>query len=310
MLRECNVEQLNYDLKIIDFMRWDLVALTISGLILCTCFFIMILKGFNLGLDFTGGTVIELTSKQAPDLNIVRDAVKKAGYPNPVIQKLGNNHDLIIRIGPIQELSNKIVNVVKGAIKGDVVIKSIESIGPSVDTEMAPTSILALLVALICILFYLGLRFEWRLALGTIIALVHDVIITLGLLSLLSIEIDLNILASLMSVIGYSLNDSVVISDRIRENFRNINHGTPYEIINVSITQTLKRTIVTSATAIAAVLILYIFGGTMLKNFSLTMLIGISVGTISSIYVASVIALKLGINSEHIVLPKIKQEEN
>ena len=166
----------------------------------------------------------------------------------------------------------------------------------------------ALLVALISILVYVGFRFEWRLAAGVVIALAHDVVITMGILSLFHIEIDLTIVASLMSVIGYSLNDSIVVSDRIRENFRKIRRGTPYEIFNVSLTQTLHRTLITSGTTLMVILMLFLFGGPILEGFSLTMLIGVSIGTASSIYVASALALKLGMKREHLIQQKVEKE--
>ena len=170
------------------------------------------------------------------------------------------------------------------------------------------TGAMALLVALISILVYVGFRFEWRLAAGVVIALAHDVVITMGVLSLFHIEIDLTIVASLMSVIGYSLNDSIVVSDRIRENFRKIRRGTPYEIFNVSLTQTLHRTLITSGTTLMVILMLYLFGGPVLEGFSLTMLIGVTIGTASSIYVASALALKLGMKREHLLQQKVEKE--
>lgn len=207
-----------------------------------------------------------------------------------------------------QELGKTVINVINKNIDESAVVKRIEFVGPSVGAELAQTRAMALIAALICILIYVAMRFEWRLALGAVIALAHDVIITLGVLSLFHIEIDLTIVASLMSVIGYSLNDSIVVSDRIRENFRKIRRGTSYEIMNVSLTQTLSRTIMTSATTLLVVLMLYIFGGAMLKGFSLVMLIGVSIGTISSIYVASALALKLGMKREHLIVQKVEKE--
>ncbi len=207
-----------------------------------------------------------------------------------------------------QELGKTVINVINKNIDESAVVKRIEFVGPSVGAELAQTGAMALIAALICILIYVAMRFEWRLALGAVIALAHDVIITLGVLSLFHIEIDLTIVASLMSVIGYSLNDSIVVSDRIRENFRKIRRGTSYEIMNVSLTQTLSRTIMTSATTLLVVLMLYIFGGAMLKGFSLVMLIGVSIGTISSIYVASALALKLGMKREHLIVQKVEKE--
>ncbi|MDI7507136.1 protein translocase subunit SecF, partial [Cronobacter dublinensis] len=200
------------------------------------------------------------------------------------------------------------LNVINEATGQNAAVKRIEFVGPSVGADLAQAGAMALLVALISILVYVGFRFEWRLAAGVVIALAHDVIITMGILSLFQIEIDLTIIASLMSVIGYSLNDSIVVSDRIRENFRKIRRGTPYEIFNVSLTQTLQRTLITSGTTLVVILMLYLFGGAMLKGFSLTMLIGVSIGTASSIYVASALALKLGMKREHLLQQKVEKE--
>ncbi len=207
-----------------------------------------------------------------------------------------------------QEWSSRIITIINESIDKNATVKRIEFVGPSVGTELAQAGGMALLVALLCILVYVGMRFEWRLALGAVIALIHDVVITLGILSLLRVEVDLTIVASLMSVIGYSLNDSIVVSDRIRENFRKIQHGTTRDIMNVSLTQTLSRTLMTSATTLVVVLMLYIFGGAMLRGFSLTMLIGVAIGTLSSIYVASALALKLGIKREHMLQQLVEKE--
>lgn len=313
MAQDYTVEQLNYGRKVYDFMRWDNLAFFISGLLLVASLAVMFTKGFNWGLDFTGGTVIEVTVEKAPDMTELRGALEKSGFHDPVVQNFGSSHDIMIRMATLvdsdsQAISDKILNVVKQVAQSDAAVKRIEFVGPSVGAELAQAGGMALLVALICILIYVGFRFEWRLALGTVIALAHDVVITMGVLSLLHIEIDLTIVASLMSVIGYSLNDSIVVSDRIRENFRKIRRGTPYEIMNVSLTQTLSRTIMTSATTLMVVLMLYIFGGAMLKGFSLSMLIGVSIGTVSSIYVASALALKLGLKREDMIQQKVEKE--
>jgi preprotein translocase subunit SecF len=243
----------------------------------------------------------------------MRDTLEKAGFQDPIIQNFGSSRDVMVRMPPAtgtagQELGNKVIGVINDSVDKNATVKRIEFVGPSVGSELAQTGGMALLVALICILIYVGFRFEWRLALGAVIALAHDVIITLGVLSLFHIEIDLTIVASLMSVIGYSLNDSIVVSDRIRENFRKIRRGTPYEIMNVSLTQTLSRTLMTSGTTLMVVLMLYIFGGAMLQGFSLAMLIGVSIGTVSSIYVASALALKLGMKREHMLQQKVEKE--
>ncbi|BBU86103.1 hypothetical protein EIMP300_75030 [Escherichia coli] len=206
-------------------------------------------------------------------------------------------------------LGSQVLKVINESTNQNAAVKRIEFVGPSVGADLAQTGAMALMAALLSILVYVGFRFEWRLAAGVVIALAHDVIITLGILSLFHIEIDLTIVASLMSVIGYSLNDSIVVSDRIRENFRKIRRGTPYEIFNVSLTQTLHRTLITSGTTLMVILMLYLFGGrTVLEGFSLTMLIGVSIGTASSIYVASALALKLGMKREHMLQQKVEKE--
>ncbi|EBR0130362.1 protein translocase subunit SecF [Morganella morganii] len=313
MAQDYTVEQLNHGRRVYDFMRWDNVAFTISALLLIASVAIIGVKGFNWGLDFTGGTVIEVNFSQPTDLDKIRDTVSDAGFKDPLIQNFGSSRDIMVRLPPAegtagQELGKTVINVINKNIDESAVVKRIEFVGPSVGAELAQTGAMALIAALICILIYVAMRFEWRLALGAVIALAHDVIITLGVLSLFHIEIDLTIVASLMSVIGYSLNDSIVVSDRIRENFRKIRRGTSYEIMNVSLTQTLSRTIMTSATTLLVVLMLYIFGGAMLKGFSLVMLIGVSIGTISSIYVASALALKLGMKREHLIVQKVEKE--
>ena len=313
MAQDYTVEQLNHGRRVYDFMRWDNVAFTISALLLIASVAIIGVKGFNWGLDFTGGTVIEVNFSQPADLDKIRDTVSDAGFKDPLIQNFGSSRDIMVRLPPAegtagQELGKTVINVINKNIDESAVVKRIEFVGPSVGAELAQTGAMALIAALICILIYVAMRFEWRLALGAVIALAHDVIITLGILSLFHIEIDLTIVASLMSVIGYSLNDSIVVSDRIRENFRKIRRGTPYEIFNVSLTQTLHRTLITSGTTLMVILMLYLFGGPVLEGFSLTMLIGVSIGTASSIYVASALALKLGMKREHMLQQKVEKE--
>ncbi|HKN03479.1 MAG TPA: protein translocase subunit SecF [Buttiauxella sp.] len=314
MAQEYTVEQLNYGRKVHDFMRWDFWAFGISGLLLILSIAIIGVKGFNWGLDFTGGTVIEISLEKPADLDLLRGALEKAGFQDPLIQNFGSSRDIMVRMPPAhgetggQVLGSKVLNVINEATSQNAGVKRIEFVGPSVGADLAQNGALALLAALISILIYVGFRFEWRLAAGVVIALMHDVVITLGVLSLFHIEIDLTIVASLMSVIGYSLNDSIVVSDRIRENFRKIRRGTPYEIFNVSLTQTLHRTLITSGTTLVVILMLYLFGGAMLKGFSLTMLIGVSIGTVSSIYVASALALKLGMKREHMLQQKVEKE--
>ncbi len=314
MAQEYNIEQLNHGRKVVDFMRWDTLAFIISGLLIVASIAMVSVRGFNWGLDFTGGTVIEIALEKPAELDTLRDGLEKAGYADPIVQNFGSSRDVMVRMPPAegatggQALGSKVVSVINEATHQNAAVKRIEFVGPSVGADLAQNGAMALLVALISILVYVGFRFEWRLAAGVVIALAHDVIITMGVLSLFQIEVDLTIVASLMSVIGYSLNDSIVVSDRIRENFRKIRRGTPYEIFNVSLTQTLHRTLITSGTTLVVILMLYLFGGAMLQGFSLTMLIGVSIGIASSIYVASALALKLGMKREHLLQQKVEKE--
>ncbi|WP_082800161.1 protein translocase subunit SecF [Candidatus Doolittlea endobia] len=294
-------------------MRWDYVAFSLSAVLLIVSIAIMALKGFNWGLDFTGGMLIELKLEQPTGLEQLRDALKKVGMTDPLVQNFGSSRDVMVRISPMQEslsqeLGNKVLDIINQATGQNAAVKRIEFVGPSVGIDLAQDGSMALLIALICILIYVSFRFEWRMAVGAVLALAHNVIITLGFLSLLYIQVDLTIISSLMSVIGYSLNDSIVVSDRIRENFHKICRGSTYDIFNVSLTQTLNRTIMTSATVLMVALILFIFGGTILHGFSITLFIGVFIGTISSIYVASALTLRLGIKREHLLRQVEKQE--
>ncbi|WGL97784.1 protein translocase subunit SecF [Arsenophonus sp. aPb] len=313
MAQDYTVEQLNHGRKVIDFMRWDYLAFAISIALFILSITVISLKGFNWGLDFTGGTVIEINLSQPADLDKIRASLANNGYREPLIQNFGSSRDIMIRLPPTEgvagkEIGKSIISVINKNVDEQATVKRIEFVGPSVGSELAQTGAMALLAALICILIYVGFRFEWRLAAGAVISLAHDVVITLGIVSLFQIEVDMTIVASLMSVIGYSLNDSIVVSDRIRENFRKIRRGTSYEIVNVSLTQTLSRTLITSGTSLLVVLMLYLFGGSILKGFSLVMLIGVTIGTVSSIYVASALALKMGMKREHLIPPKVEKE--
>lgn len=263
MAQDYTVEQLNHGRKVIDFMRWDYLAFGISIALFILSITVISLKGFNWGLDFTGGTVIEINLSQPADLDKIRASLANNGYREPLIQNFGSSRDIMIRLPPTegvagQEIGKSIISVINKDVDEQATIKRIEFVGPSVGSELAQTGAMALLAALICILIYVGFRFEWRLAAGAVISLAHDVVITLGIVSLFQIEVDMTIVASLMSVIGYSLNDSIVVSDRIRENFRKIRRGTSYEIVNVSLTQTLSRTLITSGTSLLVVLMLYL----------------------------------------------------
>ncbi|MBC9129710.1 protein translocase subunit SecF [Frischella sp. Ac48] len=325
-----NVESLNHGRRVIDFLRFGFIAFAISMLLVVGSIVVVLVKGFNLGQDFSGGTTIEITLSKRVDLDDIRASLKQAGYGEPIVQNYGSSQDIIIRLPLIKEdnttdidsnlteeqkiqkinsaLGAKIADLMHKNIDNNAEIKRVAFVGPSVGSELAQDGILAILAALVSILIYIALRFEWRFGTGAVVALAHDVIITAGYLSLFERELDLTIIAAMLSIIGYSLNDTIVVFDRIRENFRKIRRASPYDIINISLTQTLSRTLMTSGTTLAVVIILYFFGGSMLRGFSETLGIGIVLGTISSIYVAAYMSLKMGIKREHFIQQKVEVE--
>ncbi len=312
MAEEYSVEQLNHGRRVFDFMRVGKLGLVIAILLVVASFVVIGIRGFNWGLDFTGGTVMELQFSQSIDLNEVRESLVKANFQDAIVQNFGSSRDIMIRLPPSNmksdELSRSIMAALKESSGQDVNLIRIEFVGPSVGADLAQSGLMAIIVCLLSILVYIGFRFEWRLALGTVLGLAHDVIITLGIISLIQREVDLTMIAAMLSIIGYSLNDSIVVFDRMRENFRKIRRGTPYEIMNISLTQTLSRTLMTSGTTLAVVLCLYFFGGALIHGFAEALSIGIVLGTLSSIWVSAYIALLLGVKREHLLVQKIEKE--
>lgn len=315
-----DIREMNHGRRVLDFLKFGFVAFVISMLLVVASFVIIFVKGFNLGQDFTGGTTVEITVTKDVNLDDLRNSLRNAGYHEPIVQYYGSSKDIIIRLPSAKQedgdtssvidnaLGTKISNLIHKEIDEDAQIKRIEFVGPTVGAELAQDGILAICAALVCILIYIAFRFEWRFGTGAVVALAHDVVITAGYLSLFERELDLTIIAAMLSIIGYSLNDTIVVFDRIRENFRKIRRASPYDVINISLTQTLHRTLMTSGTTLAVVVILYIFGGSMLKGFSETLGVGIVLGTISSIYVAAYMSLKLGVKREHFMPPKVEAE--
>ena len=295
----------------IDFMGKSRLALRGSLVVLAVCLLSLLLRGMNFGLDFTGGTVIEAGYPQPVDIPQVRALLAEAGFEKAQAQHFGTSSEVLIRIAPREglnsaDISSQILAALKQA-DPEVAMRRVEFVGPQVGDELVEDGGLAMLYALIGILIYVTLRFEWRLAVGTIAATIHDVLLVIGLFSLFQWEFDLTVLAAVLAVIGYSVNDTVVVLDRIRENFRRMRKGTTVLIMNTSINQTLSRTLMTSLTTLLAVVVLFLFGGPVISNFSLALIIGVIVGTYSSIYIASFTALLLGISREDL-LPKAKQE--
>ena len=267
----------------------------------------------NFGLDFTGGVKVEVGFEQAADLTKVRAVLDSNGYDDAIVQLFGTSRDVVIRLAQRPDvkaelLGNNIVDALKDGMGVSVDMRRIEFVGASVGEELTEQGGLAMLTALICILVYVAFRFEWRFALGSVFALFHDVLLTLGLFSVLGLEFDLTVLAAVLAVIGYSLNDTIVVSDRIRENFRKVREGGPEEIINISLTQTLSRTFITSITTLLVLLALFFKGGALIHGFATALLFGVFIGTYSSIYVASSIALALGISKEDLIPEVIEKE--
>ncbi|MBM7038107.1 protein translocase subunit SecF [Vibrio ulleungensis] len=297
----------------IDFMRWSKGAFVLSVVVIGAALFSLSTNWLNWGLDFTGGTLIEVGFEQPADLEQIRSSLEAKGFGDATVQNFGSSRDVMVRLRPRDDvqgevLGNQILDAIKEGTGESVEMRRIEFVGPNVGDELAEAGGMAIIVSLICILLYVSMRFEWRLAAGAVMALAHDIIITIGVFSFLQIEVDLTIIAALLTVVGYSLNDTIVVFDRIRENFRKMRKGEPAEIINGSISQTLSRTLITSATTLFVVIALFTQGGANIHGFATALLLGIIVGTYSSIYVASALALKLGINKEHLMPPQVDKE--
>ena len=266
-------------------------------------------KGLNLGLDFTGGTLVELEYKIAPNLEDVRVQLFNSGYENAVVQNFGASTSVLVRLA--ESFNDKVgLEVVSSLTSGGdtVELKRAEFVGAQVGEELREQGGLGLLLALGLVMIYVALRFQFKFSVGAVAALIHDVIIVVGFFSILGWDFDLTVLAALLAVIGYSLNDTIVVADRIRENFRLLRKIGPLEVINISLTQTLSRTIVTSLTTILVLLALYFFGGEMINGFAKALLVGVFIGTYSSIYVASNILLLMGITKEDLIAPVVEKE--
>lgn len=299
--------------KTINFIKYSKPATWLSMLLIVVAIGSLSVKWINWGLDFTGGTLIEVGFEQPANLAELRTNLSAADFPDAIVQHFGSSHDVMIRLAPREGVKGEVIgtqvlNALNSADFGEVDMRRIEFVGPNVGDELAEGGGIAIIIALLCIMVYVSMRFEWRLAAGAVLALAHDIILTLGVFSLFQIEFDLTVLAALLAVVGYSLNDTIVVFDRIRENFRLIVTATPEEIVNQSLTQTLSRTIITSCTTIFVLISLFIFGGALIHGFATALLIGIGVGTYSSIYVASSLALSLGISREHMI-PEVVEKE-
>jgi preprotein translocase subunit SecF len=297
----------------VAFMKYRKVAMFFSAILMAIAVFSLATNKLNFGLDFTGGTLIEVGFEQPADLKSIRTLMQNNGHEDAKVQLYGSSRDVVIRLGlregvKAEMLGNEVLGLLTEGTGQKVDMRRIEFVGASVGDELAEQGGLAMLTALICILVYVAFRFEWRFAIGSVIALFHDVLLTLGLFSILGLEFDLTVLAAILAVIGYSLNDTIVVSDRIRENFRKIRDNDPEGIINISLTQTLSRTFITSITTLLVLAALFFKGGALIHGFATALLFGVFVGTYSSIYVASLVALGLGISREDLIPEVIEKE--
>lgn len=295
----------------IDFMARRKIALIFSAVLILASIGSLATRGLDFGLDFTGGTLIEISYPEAPDLAEVRGALTAADYENFSVQTFGTSRDIVVRL-PAEVAAEEGADVSTAALEAlesvdaGVEIRRVEFVGPQIGEELANQGGLALLYALAGILLYVSFRFQWRFAVGAVAALIHDVVVVLGMISLFQISFDLTVVAALLAVIGYSLNDTIVVYDRLRENFRVKRKGTAKELTNLSINQMLSRTVMTSLTTLLVLIALFYFGGEIIHAFAYTLIVGVIVGTYSSIFVASTAALVLGV-SKHDLMPVVKE---
>ena len=298
-------------LRTINFMGVRNVAFGVTVLLTVLALFSWFHKGLNYGLDFTGGTLIELTYEKPADVTLVRSELVKAGYHEAIVQSFGATTDLLVRMpGEDPQLGHQVAEALQ-KVGGDnpASVKRVEFVGPQVGEELRDQGGLGMLMALVGIMIYLAFRFQWKFGVGAIVSLIHDVVVTVGILAYFQITFDLTVLAAVLAIIGYSLNDTIVVFDRVRENFRVLRKATLIENINISTTQTLLRTMATSISTLLAIAALMIFGGDNLWGFSLALFIGVLAGTYSSIYIANVVLIWLNLNSEDLIPPAATDKE-
>jgi len=289
----------------LPFMKFKGFCLVLSIVCMVLSLGLFFTRGLNYGVDFVGGSLIEVQSKSGPaDLAEIRSKLNALNIGDVQIQSFGSDTDVLIRVqqqtggeAEQQAAMNQVINT----LGDDFVQRRVEVVGPAVSNELRRTSIIALIASLLAVSAYVWFRFDWQFAVGVIISLVHDVLVTVGIFSLFFLEFDLSIVAALLTIVGYSMNDSVVVSDRIRENLRKFKRMDLNELLDISINETLSRTIMTGFTAIAGIVALLVFGGEVIRNFSLTMLLGIVIGTYSSVFIAAPLLGYMGIKRENLV---------
>lgn len=290
--------------KIIPFMSMRMPALVLSVLLVVLSIAAMAFKGLNLGLDFTGGTLVEVRYEQSANLEEVRNTLSGSGFEGFQVVNFGSDNDVLIRMpaDDTEDLGDRVVASL--AASESIEVTRIEFVGPQVGEELREQGGLGLLLALAGVMLYVAVQFQLKFSVGAVVALIHDVLITLGIFALFQLDFDLTVLAALLAVIGYSLNDTIVVSDRIRENFRSLRRREPIEVVNVSLTQTLGRTLMTSMTTLVVLLSLFIFGGDIIHGFATALIIGVIIGTYSSIFVAANLLLIMNITQQDLIIPE------
>ncbi len=292
-------------MKIINFMGLRVVCAVFSISLVLASLASLAVQQLNWGLDFTGGTLVELYYSETVDLPAIRKTLAAEGYDGATVVSFGTDRDVLIRLphGYSDQEGAAILQTLQGAFSGTVELRRIEFVGPQVGDELREQGGLAMLLALGIVMLYISFRFQFKFAVGAVVALIHDVIITLGFFSFTRMEFDLTVLAAILAVVGYSINDTIVVFDRIRENFRKIRRTEPFELVNISLTETLDRTMFTSLTTLLVLVSLAIFGGEMINGFALALIVGITIGTYSSVYVASNILLLMKVDKEDLMIP-------
>lgn len=292
-------------MKVIKFMEWRRLAFAFSALLLLVSLGSMLTRQLNWGLDFTGGTLLEVHYSESANLSAIRKTLESTGHAGATVVSFGSDRDVMIRLpqGYSDKQGEALLESLQDAYDGTVELRRNEFVGPQVGDELKEQGGLALLLALGLVTIYIAFRFQFKFAVAAVVALIHDVIITLGFFSVTGMEFNLTVLAALLAVIGYSLNDTIVVFDRIREYFRKLRRTEPDETINISITETLDRTLMTSGTTLLVLVALAVFGGEIIFGFAIALIVGIGIGTYSSIFVASAILLQLGVSKEDLMVP-------
>ncbi|HEY6130888.1 MAG TPA: protein translocase subunit SecF [Halioglobus sp.] len=295
-------------MKVINFVGQSKSGLAIlfSAVLLFGSIASLATRSLNWGLDFTGGTLVEVHYSATTDLEAIRHTLETKGYPGAIVVSFGSDQDVLIRLpqGFSDQQGVALLGILQESFTGgEVEVRRTEYVGPQIGDDLREQGGLGMLLSLLLVTLYVAFRFQLKFAVGAVAALVHDVIITLGFFSLTGMEFNLNVLAAIMAIIGYSINDTIVVFDRIRENFRKLRRVEPAEVMNISITETLDRTLVTSGITLLTVIALALFGGEMIFGFAVAMIVGVTMGTYSSIYVASTAALLMGATKEDLMLP-------